>query len=209
MSKPVFENAVRIAQGIAETFGSNCEVVVHDFSNLEYSIVSIFNGHVTGRTVETKMTEPILEVINKHKEGHDVYNYTGKSTMGRMLKSTTIFLRESDRIVGCICINFDITDLIATGTLIQELSKVNEKEVAAIGEINKINDVLYETVEASIGRYHRPVIYLTKDEKVEIVKELELRGVFLIKGAVEYVAASLNVSRYTIYNYLDSIRENK
>ena len=90
-----------------------------------------------------------------------------------------------------------------------ELCKVDEKEVEAIGEVNKVNDVLYDIVENTIHKYGRPVIYLTKDEKVSIVKDLEEKGVFLIKGAIDYVANALQVSRYTIYNYLDGIRETK
>ncbi len=207
---PTLAKLVPVAKGVAETFGSNCEVVIHDFRNIEDSIVAIFNGHVTGRTIETKMDDTVLNKINKHREGHDVYNYTGKSTMGRELKSTTTFIRdESEEIVGCMCINFDITDMISARNVMNELCKVNEEEIQVIGEVNKVNDVLYDIVENTIHKFGRPVIYLTKDEKVNIVKDLEDNGVFLIKGAIDYVANALQVSRYTVYNYLDGIRENK
>ncbi|MDK2866749.1 MAG: hypothetical protein PWP51_1000 [Clostridiales bacterium] len=207
---PILEKLIPVARGVAETFGSNCEVVIHDFSNLEYSIVAIFNGHVTGRTVETKMTETVMKQIDKKIDGEDVYNYTGKSTLGRELKSTTSFIKDmDDQIIGCMCINFDITDMISAKNILSELCKVNEEEVNVIGEINKVNDVLYDIVENTIHKFGRPVIYLTKDEKVSIVKDLEDKGVFLIKGAIDYVANSLQVSRYTIYNYLDGIREGK
>ena len=62
---PILMAVVPIAKGVAETFGSNCEVVIHDFQNLDNSIVAIFNGHVTGRTIDTKMTDSILKKINK------------------------------------------------------------------------------------------------------------------------------------------------
>ncbi|MDN5352990.1 MAG: hypothetical protein PWQ12_1911 [Clostridiales bacterium] len=213
MTKPLnprLEILIPIAKGIAETFGSNCEVVVHDFSNMERSIVAIFNGHVTGRDLETKMTESILKKIKKHEEGHDIYNYTGKSTLGRELKSTTTFVKDDDgKIIGCMCINFDITDMISARNVMNELCKLDENEIEAIGEINKVSDVLYDLVESTVHKFGRPVIYLTKDEKVTIVKDLEDKGVFLIKGAIDYVADALQVSRYTIYNYLDGIREGK
>ncbi|GAU77436.1 transcriptional regulator [Fusibacter sp. 3D3] len=210
MIHPILEKFIPVAKGVAETFGSNCEVVIHDFSNLDSSIIAIFNGHVTGRTNETQMTDSILEKINKHQEGHDVYNYTGKSTLGRELKSTTTFIRDLDQtIIGCMCINFDITDMLSARNVMNELCKVDENELEVIGEVNKVNDVLYDIVESTIHKFGRPVIYLTKDEKVSIVKDLEEKGVFLIKGAIDYVANALQVSRYTIYNYLDGIRETK
>ena len=51
--------------------------------------------------------------------------------------------------------------------------------------------------------------YLNKEEKVSIVNDLDGQGVFLIKGAIDYVAEILCVSRYTIYNYLDETRDDK
>jgi hypothetical protein len=33
------------------------------------------------------------------------------------------------------------------------------------------------------------------------------RGLFIVKGGVERAAAALGVSRFTIYNYLDVLRE--
>jgi hypothetical protein len=47
---------------------------------------------------------------------------------------------------------------------------------------------------------------MDKADNVRVVRTLDARGIFLIKGAVEAVAYVLNVSRYTIYNYLDGGR---
>jgi predicted transcriptional regulator YheO len=40
-----------MVDALAGTFGRNCEVVLHDFSKSDQSIVKIANGHVTGRDV--------------------------------------------------------------------------------------------------------------------------------------------------------------
>ena len=44
---------LQLARGIAQQFGSNCEVVVHDLdsNDVEHSIVAIENGHVSGSRV--------------------------------------------------------------------------------------------------------------------------------------------------------------
>ncbi|WP_336989646.1 helix-turn-helix domain-containing protein [Bacillus infantis] len=44
------------------------------------------------------------------------------------------------------------------------------------------------------------------EEKVECVRQLEEKGAFLIKGATDYVANVLGVSKFTVYNYLQKIR---
>ncbi len=65
---------------------------------------------------------------------------------------------------------------------------------------------LEDIVLSVIQRSTIPVDLMAKEDKIELVRIFEERGVFLVKGAVEYVAEVLNVSRYTVYNYLDEIR---
>lgn len=44
-----FEFLDRTARGIAEMFGSTCETLVHDMGDPRHPILSIYNGHVSGR----------------------------------------------------------------------------------------------------------------------------------------------------------------
>jgi uncharacterized protein YqgV (UPF0045/DUF77 family) len=47
---------------------------------------------------------------------------------------------------------------------------------------------------------------LSREEKQQVVRMLNERGAFLIRGAVEEVADLMGVSRITIYNYLNATR---
>ncbi len=47
---------------------------------------------------------------------------------------------------------------------------------------------------------------LSREEKQQVVRMLNERGAFLIRGAVEEVADLMGVSRITIYNYLNASR---
>ena len=47
---------------------------------------------------------------------------------------------------------------------------------------------------------------MTTNEKVKLVKSLEDKGAFQIKGVVNQVAIRLGVSNFTVYNYLKKIR---
>lgn len=208
---PILKAYIHIARGIAATFGSNCEVVLHDFGDMENSIVVIENGHVTGRSVDTPLPEYSLQKIERNVEGKDLINYTSKSTIGRELKSTTMFIKDDNgKSVGCLCINFDMTELVMAKNAISDIIQISEEEVVErVGAVSKVNDVLQDMVKDTIENFGRPVIYLSKEEKVQIVSQLDDKGIFLIKGAIDYVANALQVSRYTIYNYLDEIRVNK
>ena len=50
-----FEFLDRTARGIAEMFGSSCETLVHDMGVPSHPILSIYNGHVSGREVGSTM----------------------------------------------------------------------------------------------------------------------------------------------------------
>ena len=41
----------RMAKGIAEMFGSNCETIIHDLADPLHPVLAIYNGHVSGRSV--------------------------------------------------------------------------------------------------------------------------------------------------------------
>jgi predicted transcriptional regulator YheO len=57
-----------LVQGLAEMFGPDCEVVLHDISQLPHSIVAIENGHVTGRSVGDVPTDVMLRSLRRAAE---------------------------------------------------------------------------------------------------------------------------------------------
>lgn len=208
---PIIKRYIPMVKCIAETFGNNCEVVLHEFSKLPNSLVAIENGHVTGRSIGSPMTEFSLNVVRRGDTGEDIMNYTGKSMEGKVLKSSTVFIKDdAGNDIGCFCINLDMTELYAARKVLDDIMKIADDEKKREDEIvvNKVNSVLNDIVIKTIEESGKPVAYLTKDEKVLIVKSLDEQGAFLIKGAIDYVAKVLCVSRYTIYNYLDEIRES-
>jgi len=47
---------------------------------------------------------------------------------------------------------------------------------------------------------------MSREDKMEAVRHMNDRGLFLIRSSVDLAAAHLGVIRFTIYNYLDQIR---
>lgn len=210
---PIIQSYIPLVKGIAATFGSRCEVVLHDFTDLQHSIVAIENGHVTGRSSGSPMTEASLKLVQNGKVDEDIINYTGKSADGRVLKSTTVFIKdEHQKVIGCFCINFDITELVGARSVLNDIMKISEdfqERQSDSKNLNVVSVVLTDLVKETLDEVGKPIIYLSKDDKVMMVDRLDQKGAFLIKGAIDYVANVLCVSRYTIYNYLDEIRETK
>ena len=63
----VLENYVAVANMIADTFGDHCEVILHDFSIPQNSVVYTRNNVVTNRQVGQSFTEYFVK--GSHKEG--------------------------------------------------------------------------------------------------------------------------------------------
>jgi predicted transcriptional regulator YheO len=208
---PILKNMIPLVEGIANTFGKNCEVVLHDVRNPDNSIVTIANGHVTNRVVGGPMSEYGLADLRKGSFDQNRVNYLKKTKDGRILKSTSMYIKdEQDKLIGFLCINLDISEFTVMRNIINEFTFINDEmnfvSAEGNGTEDTINDVLARIVDKVLESMGKPVAFLSKEEKVHIVQLLEGQGVFLVKGAIDYVAKVLCVSRYTIYNYLDEIR---
>ena len=145
-------------------------------------------------------------------------NYRSETQEGRTLRSSTLFLKdEEDVAVGCICINVDLTSSIEMRDFFtRHFIGVEDGGEDASGseEVTEIfshdvSELKKELVKRAIQEVGVPVSLMRKEHKLQVVKALDRDGLFLIRGAAEYVAQALGVTRYTIYNYRDSVRTNE
>ena len=201
---PLLKSFIPIAEGLAKTFGDFCEVVLHDFTDHSSSIVAIFNGHVTGRKVGSPITSLGLEIIKKGMQGEEhLINYANTSKHGT-IKSSSMFIRdESNQVIGCLCINIETVYLQVARQVIENLvafEPVNQIQEDFAPNINVLQDQLIEEAIEKIGK---PVPLMDKSEREDFIRHLDTKGLFLIKGAVQKVADLLNISKYTMYNYID------
>lgn len=200
-----------LVEPLAEALGQNAEVVLHDFRNLEKSVVAIA-GNITNRKIGAPATNIVLSAIKSGCK-QNLLNYKNILPDGRVLRSSTIMIKENEEPVGCLCINFDLTVMEALqkqiGCLLACADLANSENVKAEQFTNEVIDMTKKLIENTLNQYYKPVSLMTKDDKLAVVKQMEEQGLFLIKGVVDEVAKYLHVTKYTIYNYLDEIRSNK
>jgi predicted transcriptional regulator YheO len=197
------ENYLLIAEGIAKTFGSYCEVVVHDLRNVSSSIVAIYNGHVTGREIGSPVTDLGLTFLRKRKNENLLLNYPNNGIKGKKIKSTSVMIRDEEGVViGCLCINIDITLLSMAGAIINDLMHVEEKNEEESFPIN-VSDLENQIIEKATRQIGKPISLMDKNERMEFIHMLDEMGLFLIKGTIQNIAKLLDVSKFTIYNYLE------
>ncbi len=209
----IIENLKQIADGVTQTFGDNCEVAIHDLSDITHSLVYI-TGNVTNRDIGSPVTDAVIkEVVEHGKAVKDKCSFKTILDDGREIKSTTLFIRNSEsEVVAAFCINFDVTDYLNALQALEQITglkkqgsphKLSEKMAFTVD--NTIES-LFEEAVATIGK--RPATMST-EEKTNLVRILEKKGIFQIKGVVNQVALQLGVSNFTVYNYLKKIRADQ
>jgi selenocysteine lyase/cysteine desulfurase/predicted transcriptional regulator YheO len=188
----VLQTLIPTINGLGAALGPGTEVVLHDLSALPNSIVAIA-GDLTGRTVGGPMTDLLLGLVRRGTT-QDLTNYETHAPDGRPIMSSTVFIRDPDGVaVGCLCVNAESTSASPPAQDVETFP----------GDVDTLQRHLVERAVADVGV---PVSLMKKSHKSQVVKVLDEAGFFLIRDAVDYLAAELKVTRYTIYNYLNEVR---
>ncbi len=206
MESGKLEELRHIARGIAAQFGSGCEVVIHDLSrHPDHTIVAIENGHVSGRKVGDGASSVVLERMeHQEQEAQDHLCYLTRTPDGRILKSSTIYIRNSrGKVAAILAINFDISALMMAADAVKEFISVEESQPAEPEKIININDVLDELIQQSVALVGKPAALMTKDEKIRAIRFLSENGAFLVTRSGDKIAKYFGISKYTLYSYLD------
>lgn len=209
------ETLKQIARAMAAQFGPNCEVVVHDLSaqNAEHAIAYIENGHVTGRKVGDGPSKVVMDqILHADENPVDRLAYLTRTPDGKILKSSTIYIRNSKgKVAAILSINFDISALLMISGAVNDIIATPESETEEQEKITvlNVNDLLQELIEQSVTLVGKPVALMNKDDKVRAIQFLSEHGAFLITKSGDKVAKYFGISKYTLYSYIDQKQEEK
>ena len=137
------------------------------------------------------------------------FNDLTQTRDGRYLRSSTIYLKDDNNVViGSLCVNFDITDLISARNCIKQLidDDTAENDTAVY---TSVDDQLLAMIEDSIDYVGAPVALMTREQKMSGVAYLKKRGALKIQKAAITIAKYYGISRYTVYNYLEELKQKE
>ena len=192
-----FEFLDRTARGIAEMFGSSCETLVHDMGDPKHPILSIYNGHVSGRTVGSTM-----DILGTAKEldmtalTTDFVNLYATTPSGQQIKSSTFHIIQEGK---------DGYNLAYANRILVDLMNAEADLQSAMwqGGDSRLADIFDECI-AAVGK---PVSSLTKKDRMNVIALLDQKNAFSFRKSVPFVSKRLQVSRYTVYKYLGELAE--
>lgn len=210
---------IQLAHGLAVQFGDSCEIVIHDLKaeQLEHSVVHIENGHVTGRKLGDGPSKIVFDALNKDAANiQDRLSYLTKTEDGRLLKSSTMFIRgDHDKIEYIFSLNYDITSLLSIEKAVHSLvATKQETDLKENGRgddpaqpqpiLHNVTDLLDSLIEQALTLVGKPVASMNKEDKIKVVQFLNNAGAFLITKSGDRVASLLDISKFTLYNYMDA-----
>ncbi len=201
-----FEFLDRTARGIAQMFGSSCETLVHDMADPNHPILTIYNGHVSGREVGS--TLDVLGTalaLDEAASTADLVNLAATTPDGRQIKSSTFHLIGPDYNLG-LGINFDYSALVYANRILLDLMNAEADLKSALwqeGDSKQLASIFDQCV-AAVGK---PLATLTKKDRMKVMALLDQNNAFSYRKSVPYVAQHLGVSRYTVYKYLGELAQ--
>ncbi len=208
---------IPLVEFLGAALGKHCEVVLHDVTTPENSIIAIANGEMSGREVGGPITDFALKVLKQGKvEGKDfIANYHGKRMDNAICRSSSYFIHEGEQIIGILCINMDVSPYIRMKKMLEH-DILGDNPVDIDGEQNgsvlenfngTIDSVIDNLIEKELGRFAIPADRLSLEERMSIVENLNENGLFLLKGGVTALAERLGVSEPTMYRYLSKVKK--
>ncbi len=192
---------------MAKQFGANCEVVLHDLTkDYNHTIIDIRNGHVTNRVVGGCGSNLGLEVLNGNVVDGDRFNYITTTPEGKILRSSSVYLRDDEgEVIGSICVNLDITETMQFEGFLRRYNhfEPNQEEFFA-QDINSLLDYLIQQAKQLVGKDPKE---MNKEERCTFLNYLDEKGAFQISKSSVKLCEILGISKFTLYNDLDAIRE--
>ena len=213
MESRQLENLKQLADGIAAHFGNKCEVVIHEVNSRRsnHSIIYIVNGHVTGRKIGDGASKVVLDQLrSQDMETKDHLRYLTRTPDGKILKSSSLYIRNSKGVVVAIfSINYDVTSLMLIKQEVEDMVLPAETEPKEPEKLINVNDVLDELIKQSVAMIGKPVALMNKDDKIQAIRFLNESGAFLVTKSGDKVAKYFGISKYTLYSYIDANKKQE
>lgn len=209
------EKYIPLVRFMGEICGKNYEIILHDTSTPERSVIAACNAHLSGRRVGDPMTELAKELIRdgSYLEHDFVANYEGRTRGGKRFVSSTYFIKEGGQLRGLICVNHDVEDFFVISEHLTSLMKafsLPEDGQHASAYTENLDDSICSLssnlIHSTVLSYTAAGERMSTADKLDIIRTLDSQGVFATKGSVGQAARELHISEPTVYRYLKRVR---
>ena len=154
-----------------------------------------------------KSIEPLRDSIQTFSNG----------PKDRFFKSfTTLIPDENGKIIGSVCVNLDVSQLLIAQNALQAFIQHPATDIHTPRPPiwmpwrrrtwANILQYYMNQAESLVGK---PMSLMNKEEKIKALDYLDQKGVFKISKTSVLLCETLQISKYTLYNYLEEARSGR
>lgn len=208
--KAILESYMNVADGLADFWGENCEVVVHDLSHLDSSVIKIINGHLSSRQTGAPISEVTLGFLNKMMANPAMHHitYFAKNKRGDAFKASISAIEgENHNIIGLFCINFYLNTSLLS--FMQTFTPAARTETENISEtfVENAEELMLNALEDAKKEVYSNLSISSSNKNKEIIALLYQKGIFNLKDSVITIANHLGISKNTVYMHIRNMNK--
>lgn len=207
-NKQIFARYIMLADVLGQMFQNVLEVVIHDFKDLDHAIIYIVNGHISGRSVGGPISEVNLRRLLEEGQFPDkLVNFSSRNSRGQPLKSSSLAIRDDHgKLIGAFCMHFDLSHFEQFQRFLDFFVSSNVDSIVGINDFGASqpqDQEINAEIETWLLKQGLHTAQLTYHDKQSIVSHLYHKGCFKRRGAISIVASALQLTRQSIYNYIE------
>lgn len=215
--KDSFEYYMIIINFLEKTLGDLAEITLYSFEkNKKGELIS--KSANCKFEIGSEVPKTLGRILEKYDRADDpnlnfVTNFPGKGSDGQLFRVSTFFIKDNrNRLRGVFNIKVDISKMIGAANFLNELLKGITggderniaKEAEEVDKLESIEEYAKYVINQYFSELKKPIDIMTASEKIEVVKHLNKKGIFQLKGSVGELAKRFNTSEKTIYRYLST-----
>ena len=104
-------------------------------------------------------------------------------------------------------INFDTSPFVAFRRALETLADPDEAYNFQNAFIDDAPEMLETMLQEAVDFIGKPTAQMSKADRLRVVQMLDEAGAFEFRKAIPTVASCLGVTRFTIHNYLNELRD--
>jgi len=212
MTELYWDRFIPIVQFLAELQGPDTEIVLYDVETRKVCYVqNPFDEEMVIGSEMRALEKSFLETERYQKEDF-IVNYRALSKREDRLKSATLFLKNrSGELCAIMTVNQKVDRLIDLRNYINNLisgpDEGDRRQRESFYEQFDVSvpDMVTQTIQEELKSLGVPVNRLDSREKMQLIRNLDAKGIFLVKGAVGELARLLETTETTVYRYISRL----
>lgn len=199
----------------SEMLGPDAEIILYDVDDrVVYQVLNPMDDEMIPGSEMRSLERSLLDSKAYEKEDF-IVNYRALSRSKHKLKSATFFLKNNPerQLKGMITVNINVERLVELRDALNVMiSGYRPYEAPAKSPFYNSFEVSVEGLVSSaireeLDRFGVEPTRLSYQEKMEMVRSLDEKGIFLVKGAIAELASALKTTETSIYRYLNKLQE--